>query len=58
MDYCFSLFNYPLGIIIIEFFAMCVSIISLVAETILSYWILNVGDLFWPSCHTMSVCEF
>ena len=35
-SYC-SLFNYLLGIILIDFAAMCVSIITLVSETISFY---------------------
>ena len=43
-EICCSLFNYPLGIILIMFPATCVSIIALVDETILLSWLLIVEE--------------
>ena len=44
-SYC-SLFNYPLGIILIVFAATCGSIILFVIESILFYWILTIWYCF------------
>ena len=40
---CCSLYNYPIGIILLDFSATFVSIIDLVAENILFPWILIIG---------------
>ena len=37
---------------------MCVSIITLVAETISFPWILIIGENIWMSCHVTSVHKF
>ena len=44
MQYCCSLLNYPLRIVLTDLSAMCVSIITLVAKTVLFTWILVIGE--------------
>ena len=47
-----------ISIILIVFSTSCVSIIALVAETILFSWLLVIVVFFWPSYHVTSVCKF
>ena len=56
-DSYFSLFNYPIVKILIALAATCVSIIALVAKTILFSWLLIIGEKNRTSCHMMSVCK-
>ena len=37
---------------------MCVSIITLVDETILFSWLLIIGENIWPRCHVASVNNY
>ena len=53
-----SLFNYSLGIILIAFSSMCISIIPLVDETISFSWIPINRENNWNIFHVMSVCNF
>ena len=55
---CCSIYNYPLVIISIAFSTTCISIIYLVAETILFTWLLIIGENIWPSCPVTSVFCF
>ena len=56
--YSVVVFLINISIILISFFATCVSIISLVDETILFPWLLIIGENIWPSYHVTSVCKF
>ena len=46
MDYYCSIFNYTLGIVIIAFTTLCVSITAIVAKTIIFFWLLILGENF------------
>ena len=49
MEFCFSLFNDPIGLVIISFYYTCVYIIAFVAETILFPLIPIIADFFHQS---------